>query len=96
MLPNVIGALSVFYTLLTVSLFVPILGGLLIRAAGTAEALAAVALGLTGALAIHLATSDPGRGALTPAGVGTLAAAAGFIATRLLRSHGRIKPPPTP
>ena len=92
MLPNVIGALSVFYTLLTVSLFVPILGGLLSRGAGTAEALAAIALGLAGALAVHLATSGPGQGALTPAGVGTLAAAAGFIATRLLRSQRAMRP----
>jgi SSS family solute:Na+ symporter len=92
MLPNVIGALSVFYTLLTVSLFVPIVGGLLIRGAGTAEALVAIALGLTGALAVHLATPGGGQGAFTPACVGTLAAAAGFIATRLLRSDWRIKP----
>ncbi len=91
-LPNVIGALSVFYTLLTVSLFVPIVGGLCLRRAGTAEALAAIALGLTGALSLHLATPGRGAGVLTPAGVGTMAAAAGFILTRLLRSHGRVKP----
>jgi len=93
-LGNVIGALSVFYTLLTVSLFVPILGGLLIRGAGTAEALAAIALGLTSALAVHLTTSSRGEGALTPACVGTLAAAAGFITTRLLRFYSRTKPSP--
>jgi SSS family solute:Na+ symporter len=91
-LPNVIGALSVFYTLLTVSLFVPIVGGLCLRGAGAAEALSAIALGLTGALAVHLATLGRGPGVLTPAGVGTLAAAAGFILTRLLRAHWRVKP----
>ena len=91
-LPNVIGALSVFYTLLTVSLFVPIVGGLCLRRAGTAEALSAIALGLTGALAVHLAAPGPGAGVLTPAGVGTLAAATGFIITRLLCSHARVHP----
>jgi SSS family solute:Na+ symporter len=95
-LPNVIGALSVFYTLLTVSLFVPILGGLCIRRAGSPEALSAIALGLAGALAVHVATSGRGQGVLTPAGVGTLAAAAGFIIARLFRSDWRVRPGPVP
>jgi SSS family solute:Na+ symporter len=44
--PSVIGALTIFYGLLTVSLFVPILGGLYLRRLGTPEALAAIGAGV--------------------------------------------------
>lgn len=45
-LPSVIAALTIFYSLLGVSLFVPIAGGLYLRTAGTPEALASVAAGI--------------------------------------------------
>ncbi|MGE0361048.1 MAG: sodium:solute symporter family protein [Vicinamibacterales bacterium] len=45
-LPNVIAALSIFYSLLGVSLFVPIVAGLYVRRAGTPEALASIAAGM--------------------------------------------------
>jgi SSS family solute:Na+ symporter len=45
-LPNVIAALSIFYALLGVSLFVPIVAGLYVRRAGTPEALASIAAGM--------------------------------------------------
>ena len=45
-LPNVISALSIFYSLLGVSLFVPIIAGLYVKRAGTPEALASVAAGI--------------------------------------------------
>ena len=51
-LPNVIGALAIFYSLLGVSLFVPIVGGLYVRRAGTPEALASVAAGIATVLAL--------------------------------------------
>ena len=41
-----IGAVTVFYSLLVVTLLVPVLGGLFVRRAGTREALAAVAAGV--------------------------------------------------
>jgi SSS family solute:Na+ symporter len=88
-LPSVIGALSIFYTLLTVSLFVPIVGGLGLRQAGTPEALSAITAGLGGALVLHLVTSGQGPGVMTPALVGTLAAAAAFLGTWVLRSPWR-------
>ncbi|MFW6078605.1 MAG: sodium:solute symporter family protein, partial [Gemmatimonadota bacterium] len=59
-LPSVIGSLSVFYTLLSVSLFVPVVVGLYTRRPGTAAALAAMAGGVAGVLAV--------RFGLTPAG----------------------------
>jgi SSS family solute:Na+ symporter len=54
-LPSVIGALSVFYTLLGVSLFVPLVVGLHSRRPGTPEAVAAIGAGVAVALAARLA-----------------------------------------
>ena len=74
-----IGLLTIFYTLLGVSLFVPILGGLYIPRAGTAEALAAIAAGVGAMLFVHITTGGAGYGALTPALVGFLAASMAFF-----------------
>ena len=41
-----IGAITVFYSLLVVTLFVPVIGGLYTRRAGSPEAIAAVAAGV--------------------------------------------------
>lgn len=54
-LPSVIGALSVFYTLLGVSLFVPLVVGLHSRKPGVPEAIAAIGAGVAVALAARLA-----------------------------------------
>src|SRR4051812_25397796 len=72
--PTVIGVLSIFYTLLGVSLFVPILGGLYVRRASTREALSAIAAGVVVMLFVHVATIGRGYGPLTPALAGILAA----------------------
>jgi SSS family solute:Na+ symporter len=45
-LQTVIGALTIFYSLLVVTLFVPVLAGLYLRRAGEREALAAIAAGV--------------------------------------------------
>jgi SSS family solute:Na+ symporter len=45
-LATIIGALRVFYSVLGVSLFVPVLGGLISRRAGAIEALASIAAGV--------------------------------------------------
>jgi len=49
--PTVIGVLSLFYSLLTVSLFVPVVAGLYVSRVGTREALAAIACGVVAMLA---------------------------------------------
>jgi SSS family solute:Na+ symporter len=77
--PTVIGLLSIFYTLLGVSLFVPILGGLYVARATTAEALASIASGVGAMLYVHVTTGGAGYGALTPALVGFLAASVAFV-----------------
>ena len=76
--PTVIGVLKIFYTLLGVSLFVPILGGLYVRRARTAEALAAIAAGVGSMLFVHLMTAGRGYGPLTPPLIGLAAAMIGF------------------
>lgn len=45
-LETIVGALSIFYSLLGVTFFVPVIGGLFVRRAGAAEALASMAAGI--------------------------------------------------
>jgi solute:Na+ symporter, SSS family len=83
--PSVIDALTVFYSLITVSLFVPILAGLYVRSAGPTEALAAIGAGIAGLVAAQLGTGGRGLGPLPPVLVGLLAAAAAGGLGLLLR-----------
>lgn len=74
-LPTVIGALSIFYTLLGVSLFVPVLAGLYVRRAGTPEALAAIVAGVSFVLAVQF-SGQADRAVWTNPNVGGLTMAA--------------------
>lgn len=76
-LPTVIGALSIFYSLLGVSLFVPVVGGLYTKRAGVPEAFSAIAAGIAVLLVLQL--SGRGTGWLNPNLLGLLAAAAAFL-----------------
>lgn len=76
--PSVIGALSIFYTLLSVSLFVPILAGLFTRVGGAPEALAAIGTGVVTVLAAPLLSPASLPVMLTPAFLGIVAAGAAF------------------
>lgn len=78
--PTVIGALGIFYTLLGVSLFVPVVAGLYVRRAGVPEALAAIAGGVTFVLAVQFSGlagtalwTNPNVGGLAAAGLALLA-----------------------
>jgi SSS family solute:Na+ symporter len=75
--PSVIGALSIFYSLLSVSLFVPVVAGLYLRRLGTPEAFAAIACGVTGMLATRLGATGGSIGPFSPVVVGLLAALVG-------------------
>ncbi|OLC80753.1 MAG: hypothetical protein AUH72_11080 [Acidobacteria bacterium 13_1_40CM_4_65_8] len=84
---SIVDTLTIFYTLLTVSLFVPILAGLYVARARTPHALAAIASGVTAMLIVQVATGGQGWGALTPALIGlTAAAAAAFVVVLIARS----------
>jgi solute:Na+ symporter, SSS family len=85
--PTVIGVLSIFYSLLGVSLFVPVIAGLYVRRAGTAEALAAIAAGVVGLLGTQALTGGKGFGLLSPALVGLLAATLACGATLVTRGR---------
>jgi len=76
--PSIIGVIGLFYALLGVSLFVPIVAGLYSRRAGTPEALAAIGAGVAAMLAVQLTTAGAGVGGLSPALIGIAAAAAAF------------------
>jgi len=75
---SIAGALTTFYSLLTVTLFVPIVGGLVVPRAGRREALGAILVGVPVLLWVQLATGGRGFGLWTPTLVGLVAAAAGF------------------
>jgi solute:Na+ symporter, SSS family len=78
-LGSVVDALTVFYALLSVSLFVPILAGLYVKRASTPEALASIGAGVIVMASVHLTTAGRGVGGFTPALLGLGAASAGFL-----------------
>jgi len=84
-IPTVIQALSAFYSVLSVCLFVPIVAGLYTRRAGTPEALSAIGTGVAALAAVHLATGGIGFGAWTPALVGLVVSGLGFSLLALAR-----------
>jgi SSS family solute:Na+ symporter len=76
--PSVIAALSIFYSLVAVSLFVPVIGGLFVGRAASREAFAAITAGLTVRLGLQAFNAGRGVGVLDPTLLGTVAAALAF------------------
>lgn len=76
---SVIDTLTIFYALLGVSLFVPILAGLYSPRTSAAGALAAIGAGVGAMLAITAATAGAGFGLLTPSLGGLLAATTAWL-----------------
>ena len=85
--PTIIGVIGIFYGLLGVALFVPVLAGLYIRRAGTPEALASIACGVSTMAAVQLTTGGAGVFGLTPALAGLAAATIGFALVFMSRSR---------
>jgi SSS family solute:Na+ symporter len=87
--PTVNEALKFFYTLLTVSLFIPVMAGLFTRKTGVPEVLAAILGGvaLTGAAQLGL-TAHLGP-AFTPAVLGLIASVAAWGLLSTLRPATR-------
>ena len=92
-LGSVLKALEIFYGLLGVSLFVPIIAGLYVRRAGTPDALAAIACGVTTMLAVQYATASRSLFGVTPAFAGIVAATIGFTVSFFLFSRSRTYEP---
>ena len=81
---TVIGALGIFYSLLSVSLFVPVVLGLYVARADSRNAYAAIVLGVGTLLCAQLATGGKGFGPWTPTLLGLLASALGGALSLLL------------
>jgi SSS family solute:Na+ symporter len=86
----ILTALSIFYTVLSVTLFAPILMGLYVRRAGTAEAAASIAVGVGTTLVVMVASGGRGYGTFTPALCGILASAAGAALILAVRGGGAV------
>jgi SSS family solute:Na+ symporter len=85
-LTTIVQAMTVFYSLLGVSLFAPVVGGLYSRRAGSREALAAIAAGVVTLLVVRygVAGSQPW---LDPTLCGLIAAAVAFVGVLLFRGR---------
>jgi SSS family solute:Na+ symporter len=78
-LETIAGALAIFYSLLGVSLFVPVIAGLYTRRAMAPEALASIVAGTATLLAVTFTTGGRGYGYLNPNLLGIAAAAAAYF-----------------
>lgn len=84
-LESVIQALTVFYAILGVSLFVPVVAGIYTRRHGVPEALAAVGAGVSALIVSALVPGGPWVPGLTPAALGLIASAIAFVFWSVLR-----------
>jgi SSS family solute:Na+ symporter len=76
---SVRAAVGVFYAILTVTLFVPLIGALYVRGAGRFQGWAALSSGIPVLLLVQLLTGGRGYGFVSPVLAGVLASAAGFM-----------------
>jgi solute:Na+ symporter, SSS family len=88
---SVRAAVGVFYSILTVTLFVPIVGGLYLRGAGRRHGMASILIGVPVLAITHFLTGGRGYGVLSPALAGVLASALAFLAAhRLFPASGEL------
>ena len=88
--PSVIDALKVFYTLLGVSLFVPLLAGLYLPSARTSHALSSMAAGVVCVLVLQFTSLGAGLGAYVPLW-GLLASVTAFGVTFFASRAGGVR-----
>jgi SSS family solute:Na+ symporter len=82
---SILSVLTVFYSLLTVVLFVPIVSALYVTGVRPPEGLASVLIGVPVLATVHFATNGDGYGVVTPTLAGVLAGAGAFAAVRIVR-----------
>jgi solute:Na+ symporter, SSS family len=75
---SIVDVLTIFYTILSVSLFVPLVGGLYVPRTGTRQVWPAIIAGVVAMIAVHAATGGQGWGSLTPALAGLLSSIAAW------------------
>jgi solute:Na+ symporter, SSS family len=84
---TIVDALSIFYTMIAVGLFVPVVAGLYLKRPTAAEALAAIAGGVVVVGALQLVNNGTPIGIFTPSMLGLIAAAAAFATMAGVRSR---------
>jgi SSS family solute:Na+ symporter len=89
---SVRAAVGVFYAILTVTLFVPILGALFVRGAGRVAGLASLFTGVPVLVVTQYLSGGRGYGVLSPALAGVLASAAAFAAAHFLAPRSTAAP----
>jgi phosphotransferase system IIB component len=82
---GVVSALSIFYTIMGVSLFVPIVAGLFSQRAATADALAAIVAGIAIVGGLKLWPSALSIAGVTPAMAGLAGSITAFFVVQLIR-----------
>jgi solute:Na+ symporter, SSS family len=82
-LPSIIAAVKIFYGLIAVSLFVPVIAGLYSRRVLSSAALTSIAAALIATIATMLVTGGHGVGLLSPEAVGIATAAAVMVGFRI-------------
>ena len=92
-LPTVVDALKIFYSLLTVALFVPLVAGLSWPRATSRAAMASIAVATPLSLAVHVLTAGHGVDGVPPVVLGLLVSAATFAARVVARRSARDRGP---
>ena len=85
-LPSVIAAISIFYAMMAVCLFVPLVAGLYTRLPGVPEAMAACGVGVVTLISIELAALSDVSPFLDSSLLGILASAVAFVVVARWRS----------
>jgi SSS family solute:Na+ symporter len=83
--PTVLGALRMFYSVLVVSLFAPILGGLFMPAAGRRATLASVVIGMAALGIAQVGTGGAGIGWAAPTVIGMAASGVTYLVVGFAR-----------
>jgi SSS family solute:Na+ symporter len=91
--PTVIDSLTLFYSVLSVSLFVPVVAGLHSRRPGVPEALAAIGAGVAGLFAVRLSPLGEISRWLDPTALGIIASAVVFGVVFVARRDGPTRRP---
>lgn len=93
---GVVSALSIFYTIMGVSLFVPIVGGLASPRVTSADAMAAIVAGMAVVGGWRVALGGRPVHGVTPAMGGLAAAVVAFLLVHLAHGRRAAAPPPLP
>ncbi len=88
-LDTVIDSMQIFYSLLGVSLFVPVVAGLYTRKPGTLEAFAAIGAGLSALVAVRMFAPDDAPVLVNEALIGLVVSGVAFVVVAAVRSIGR-------